>query len=78
MGISSQFHGIAWSLSYSDSHSSDSDEDDDEPQSDKVVTLSLSVPLSHLLPGSYAGYTPDLLPPQCRQSDGQSQRHLVG
>ncbi len=50
-------HGIAWSLSYSDSRSSHGDEEDDEPHSDKVVTLSLSVPLSHLLPGSYAGYT---------------------
>lgn len=57
MGISGQVHGIAWSLSYSDSHSSDGDEVDDEPHSDKVVTLSLSVPLSHLLPGSYASYT---------------------
>lgn len=57
MGISSQVHGIAWSLSYSDSRSSHGDEEDDEPHSDKVVTLSLSVPLSHLLPGSYAGYT---------------------
>ncbi|EMR0822134.1 fimbrial biogenesis outer membrane usher protein [Klebsiella pneumoniae] len=37
--------------------SSHGDEEDDEPHSDKVVTLSLSVPLSHLLPGSYAGYT---------------------
>ncbi|HIG2802115.1 fimbrial biogenesis outer membrane usher protein [Klebsiella pneumoniae] len=57
MGISSRVHGIAWSLSYSDSRSSHGDEEDDEPHSDKVVTLSLSVPLSHLLPGSYAGYT---------------------
>lgn len=57
MGISSQVHGIAWSLSYSDSRSSHGDEEDEEPHSDKVVTLSLSVPLSHLLPGSYAGYT---------------------
>ncbi len=57
MGISSQVNGIAWSLSYSDSRSSHGDEEDDEPHSDKVVTLSLSVPLSHLLPGSYAGYT---------------------
>ncbi len=57
MGISSRVHGIAWSLSYSDSRSSHGDEEDEEPHSDKVVTLSLSVPLSHLLPGSYAGYT---------------------
>lgn len=57
MGISSQVHGIAWSLSYSDAHSSDGDEENDEPHFDKVVTLSLSVALNHLLPGSYAGYT---------------------
>ncbi|MCY0577828.1 fimbria/pilus outer membrane usher protein, partial [Klebsiella pneumoniae] len=57
MGISRQVNGIAWSLSYSDSRSSHGDEEDDEQHSDKVVTLSLSVPLSHLLTGSYAGYT---------------------
>ncbi|UMX88073.1 fimbrial biogenesis outer membrane usher protein [Klebsiella pneumoniae] len=67
MGISSRVHGIAWSLSYSDSRSSHGDEEDDEPHSDKVVTLSLSVPLSHLLPGSYAGYTPTSRPQRCSQ-----------
>ncbi|WP_284150961.1 cytochrome c-type biogenesis CcmF C-terminal domain-containing protein, partial [Escherichia coli] len=49
MGISSQVHGIAWSLSYSDSRSSHGDEEDDEPHSDKVVTLSLSLALPWLL-----------------------------
>ncbi len=57
-GLSSQVFTVSRGRSsYSDSRSSHGDEEDDEPHSDKVVTLSLSVPLSHLLPGSYAGYT---------------------
>lgn len=50
MGISSEFHGVSWSLGYSDSHSSEQNDND------KVLSLSLSVPLAKFLPDSYVSY----------------------
>lgn len=50
MGVSSDFHGVSWSLGYSDTHSSE------QQDNDKVVSLSLSVPLATFLSDSYVSY----------------------
>ncbi|OMP91506.1 fimbria/pilus outer membrane usher protein [Raoultella terrigena] len=50
IGVSSQNHGVSWSLSYGDTHSS-------EENNDRVITLSLSMPLSKFLPDSYVSYS---------------------
>jgi len=50
MGISSEFHGVSWSLGYSDTHSSEQEDND------KVLSLSLSIPLAKFLPDSYVSY----------------------
>jgi len=50
MGISSELHGVSWSLGYSDTHSSEQEDND------KVLSLSLSIPLAKFLPDSYVSY----------------------